>query len=183
MYNQPNMYACPYYVGTPVCLCGMIPRTYYDHVYYHSSNVYDDNRAKLKDHGKEPFVINIENAAEENETFRTAIWTGKNLQVTVMSIRPSEDVGLEVHPNVDQFLRIEEGHGIVQMGNVRDNLYFERYVYEDDAIMVPAGIWHNVTNTGNEQLKLYTIYAPPEHPYGTVHKTKAEAIAAESNHY
>jgi mannose-6-phosphate isomerase-like protein (cupin superfamily) len=89
------------------------------------------------------------------------------------------DIGLEMHPNVDQFLRIEQGQGIVQMGKSRDNLNFERNVYNDSAIMLPAGTWHNLTNTGNIPLKLCSIYAPPNHPFGTVHGTKADAIASE----
>ncbi len=135
-----------------------------------------------KDYGSEPFVVNIEDAAEQNNTFRTALWTGKHLQVTLMSINVREDIGLEVHPNIDQFLRIEDGQGVVQMGNAKDNLSFEQNVYEDDAIMVPAGTWHNVINNGTKPLKLYSIYAPPEHPFATVHTTKADAMAAEENH-
>lgn len=134
----------------------------------------------LKDYGAKPFVVNIEEAAKQNNTFRTALWTGRHLQVTLMSINVGEDIGLEVHPTVDQFLRIEEGQGIVRMGDTQDNLYYEERVYDDDAIMVPAGKWHNLINTGKRPLKLYTIYAPPEHPFGTVHKTKAEA--AEEHH-
>ena len=134
---------------------------------------------EFKDLGKQPFVINIKEAAERNRTFRTAIWTGNHLQVTLMSIGVGEDIGLEVHPDVDQFLRIEEGQGLVQMGITENNLNYERRVSEDYAIMVPAGTWHNLTNTGNEPLKLSSIYAPPEHPRGTVHVTKADAMAAE----
>ncbi len=96
-----------------------------------------------------------------------------------MSIDVGEDVGLEVHPNTDQFLRIEEGQGVVQMGDTKDDLSFERYVYNNDAIMVPAGKWHNLVNTGNKPLKLYSIYAPPEHPFGTIHQTKADDIEHE----
>lgn len=96
-----------------------------------------------------------------------------------MSLHVGEDIGLEVHPDTDQFLRIEEGEGIVQMGKTRNNLTFERKVSKNDAIFVPAGYWHNLTNTGHKPLKLYTIYAPPEHPFGTVHRTKAEAMAEE----
>ncbi|MEN2766269.1 cupin domain-containing protein [Ornithinibacillus xuwenensis] len=88
-------------------------------------------------------------------------------------------MGLEVHPDVDQFLRIEEGRALVQMGDSQQNLDFEMMASEDDAIMVPAGKWHNLTNKGEKPLKLYTIYAPPEHPFGTVHRTKADAMAAE----
>ncbi len=131
------------------------------------------------DHGKNPFVININQAAKQNDTYRTAIWTGDHLQVTLMSINVGDDIGLEIHPNVDQFLRIESGQGLVQMGKSKNNLTFERYVADDSAIMIPAGTWHNVTNTGNTPLKLYSIYAPPNHPFGTVHRTKADAIAAE----
>lgn len=130
----------------------------------------------LQDYGSQPFVVNIEEATKGNNTFRTAVWTGDHLQVTVMSIKPGEDVGLEVHPNVDQFIRLEEGEGLVQMGETKDKVTFQRRVADDDAIMVPAGIWHNLINTGGEAIKLYTIYAPPEHPFGTVHQTKADAM-------
>ena len=132
---------------------------------------------KLRDYGGKPFVVNIERAAEQNQNFRTALWTGKHLQVTLMSIEVGGDIGLEVHPNVDQFIRIEQGQGLVQMGERKDRLDFERRVSEGDAIMIPAGTWHNVTNIGHVPLKLYSIYAPPEHPFGTVHRTKAEAMA------
>ncbi|WP_234402384.1 cupin domain-containing protein [Oceanobacillus damuensis] len=139
----------------------------------------EQGRIELKDYGSQPFIVDIEEATKQNNTFRTALWTGSHLQVTVMSINAGEDIGLEVHPSVDQFLRIEQGEGLVQMGNREDDLDFQVNVYDDYAIMVPAGKWHNLTNTGNKPLKLYTIYAPPEHPFGTVHRTKAEAMAAE----
>ncbi|MED3623908.1 cupin domain-containing protein [Neobacillus thermocopriae] len=135
-----------------------------------------------KDFGPEPFVVNINQAAKQNETFRTALWTGKHLQVTLMSLQVGEDIGLEIHPNLDQFLRIEQGQGIVRMGQQQDQLIFERQVSDDSAIMIPAGTWHNVINTGTIPLKIYSIYAPPQHPKGTVHKTKAEAMAAEEQH-
>ncbi|WP_254434105.1 cupin domain-containing protein [Halobacillus sp. Marseille-Q1614] len=139
----------------------------------------NEERIDLDDYGTQPFVVDIEEASKQNTTFRTAIWTGDHLQVTVMSIDVGDDIGLEVHPDVDQFLRIEEGEGLVQMGDSKDQLDFEAPVYDDYAIMVPAGKWHNLTNTGDEPLKLYTIYAPPEHPFGTVHETKADAMEAE----
>jgi len=134
---------------------------------------------RLTDYGQEPFVINIEDATERNRNFRTALWTGKHLQLTLMSINPGEDVGLEVHPNTDQFIRIEEGQGQVQMGDRKDRLDFQRNVKEDDVVLIPAGKWHNLINTGRKPIKLYSIYAPPEHPRGTIHRTKAEAEAAE----
>lgn len=136
-------------------------------------------RGMLKDFGANPFIININEATKQNNTYRTAIWTGDHLQVTLMSLNPGEDIGLEMHPDVDQFLRIEQGQGITQMGKSKDNLNFRRKVYDDSAIMIPAGTWHNLTNTGNIPLKLYSIYAPPNHPFGTVHPTKADAMAAE----
>lgn len=134
----------------------------------------------MTDHGDNPYVVNIEDATLENETFRTAIWTGANMQATVMAIQPGDDIGLEVHDDHDQFLRVEQGVGYVQMGAAEDDLSFEETVEGEYAIFVPAGMWHNVTNTGTQVLKLYSIYAPSEHPHGTVHATKAEADEAEA---
>ncbi|WP_081094488.1 cupin domain-containing protein, partial [Zymomonas mobilis] len=142
-----------------------------------SSN--NDRRISLTDYGPKPFVVNINEATKQNNTYRTALWTGTHLQVTLMSLNVGEDIGLEVHSNVDQFLRIEQGQGIIQMGKNKDNLNFKRNVYDDYAIMIPAGTWHNLTNTGNIPLKLYSIYAPPNHPFGTVHVTKADAMVNE----
>jgi len=129
----------------------------------------------LKDYGPEPFVVNIKQATLQNDNFRTALWTGKYLQLTLMTINVGEDIGLEMHPDVDQFIRIEQGQGLVMMGDDKDNLSYRQRVYEDYAIFIPAGKWHNVINTGRVPLKLYSIYAPPEHPRGTVHKTKKDA--------
>lgn len=129
----------------------------------------------LKDYGPEPFVINIETATTQNNTFRTALWTGEYLQLTLMSINVCDDIGLEVHYNLDQFIRIEQGEGIVMMGDKKDNFNFQRNVSEDCVILIPAGKWHNLINTGCVPLKLYSIYAPPAHPHGTVHRTKEEA--------
>ncbi|AYD40503.1 cupin domain-containing protein [Clostridium fermenticellae] len=181
MYRGYNAYRCPYLKQSSD---RYIP---FDHElekdpnfnFLRASN--EQNIKELKDHGSEPFVVNIDDATERNNNFRTAIWTGKHLQVTLMSINPGDDIGLEVHPNVDQFLRIEEGQGTVKMGKSKHNLDFERRVYDGYAIMVPSGTWHNVINTGNKSLKLYSIYAPPEHPYGTIHITKQDAEAAEKS--
>lgn len=126
------------------------------------------------DYGGQPYVVDIEEATKENDKFRVAKWTGSNMQMTLMSIEPGGEVGLEVHKDHDQFLRIEDGIGFVQMGDSEDNLTFERNVEDDDAIMVPAGTWHNITNTGQQPLKLYSIYAPAEHPHGTIHETAAD---------
>lgn len=137
----------------------------------------------ITDHGGEPFVANINALTKQNNNFRTAAWTGKFLQVTLMTLQVGEDIGFEIHPDVDQFLRIEQGEGLVQMGSTQHHLTLEKYVYDDSAIIVPAGTWHNLTNIGHTPLKLYSIYAPPEHPYGTIHQTKTEALAAEMEHH
>lgn len=137
---------------------------------------------RVTDYGGKPFVVDINKATKQNDTFRTAIWTGTHLQVTLMSINVGEDIGLEIHPNLDQFLRVEEGEGMVRMGAQKDQLDFERKVADDFAFVIPAGTWHNVINKGNTPLKLYSIYAPPQHPFGTIHKTKADAMAAEEDH-
>lgn len=135
----------------------------------------------MQDHGPNPYVVNVEELTLQNETFRTAAWTGSNLQMTLMTIQPGEDIGLEVHEDHDQFLRIEQGTARVEMGPTETEL--ETWSAEDDfAIFVPAGTWHNVINTGDNALKLYSIYAPAEHAHGTVHETKAIADAAEHDH-
>ena len=132
----------------------------------------------MQDNGPNPYVVNIEELTLENENFRTTVWTGANLQMTLMTIQPGEEIGLEVHADHDQFLRIEQGLATVQMGPTQLDL--ETWDAEDDlGIFVPAGIWHNVVNTGNEALKLYSIYSPPEHQPGTIHETKEIADAAE----
>lgn len=153
----------------------------YDSRFYFSQSRQDDSLIELTDYGPEPFVINIEEATEQNNAYRTTLWTGTHLQLTLMSINVGEDIGLEVHPHLDQFIRIEEGEGLVKMGNSENNLDFQRRVYDDFAFIIPAGKWHNLINTGNKPIKLYSIYAPPEHPHGTVHETKAIAEAAENN--
>lgn len=132
----------------------------------------------MQDSGPSPYVVDIEELTLANDNFRTAAWTGSNLQLTLMSIQPGDDIGLEVHEDHDQFLRIEEGVARVEMGPTETEL--ETWEAEDDfAIFVPAGTWHNIVNIGDGELKLYSIYAPAEHPHGTVHRTKVEAEAAE----
>lgn len=178
MYYTPGVYPYqyPYYVPMYNCVSQPDYQTIYD---VNQFDLEERSRQKLKDYGPRPFVVNINEATKQNNTYRTALWTGKHLQVTLMSIKVGEDIGLEIHPHLDQFLRIEQGQGIVRMGKRKDYLNVVRRVSDDSAIMVPAGTWHNVTNTGNVPLKLYSIYAPPQHPFGTVHVTKADAMAAE----
>jgi mannose-6-phosphate isomerase-like protein (cupin superfamily) len=129
------------------------------------------------------WIDDIEQATLDNTTFRTVLFTGEHMQLTVMRIAPGEDIGREVHPDHDQFLRIEQGQARVELGTAEDAIDERRDVEDDWAIIVPAGVWHNVVNTGAEDLKLYSLYTPPEHPDGTVHVTKADAEAAEQAHH
>lgn len=133
----------------------------------------------MKDFGPNPYVVNIEDETVNNTNYRTTIWTGKNLQLTVMNIKPGEDIGLEIHEDHDQFIRIEEGKALVLMGDAKDDLSFRQEAEDDDAVFIPAGKWHNLVNESDEPLKLYSIYAPVEHPHGTVHVTHQEAMEAE----
>lgn len=134
--------------------------------------------ANLTDYGPEPFVIDIEEATNENNMFRKTLWTGDYFQLTLMSIEPGDDIGLEVHLDHDQFIRVEDGQGYIQMGDSQNNLDFQKRLKDDYIVMIPAGKWHNLTNTGDKPLKLYSIYAPAEHPAGTVHETKEFSDAA-----
>jgi mannose-6-phosphate isomerase-like protein (cupin superfamily) len=123
------------------------------------------------------YVDNIEKQTEENKFFRQVLYTGQHAQLVVMSLLPTEDIGMEVHEVTDQFLRIEGGEGKVIINGE------EKLVKDGDAVIVPAGAQHNVINTSSTApLKLYTIYSPPHHKDGTVHKTKAEAMADEEDH-
>ncbi|AZK49146.1 cupin domain-containing protein [Paenibacillus lentus] len=178
-YPQQPSYPHPYcqYTNTPLYYFNHVPR-YHQQCYAQPMQTDSRNDGGNRDSGPNPFVVNIEQATELNNTYRTVLWTGNHFQLTVMSINAGDDIGLEVHPTTDQFIRIEEGQGVVQMGDSKENLDFVRNVYEDYAIVIPAGKWHNLKNTGNKPLKVYVIYAPPEHPHGTVHKTKKDAMAS-----
>ena len=128
------------------------------------------------------WVGNIQAETLSNQTFRTVLYTGSHQQLTVMALRPGEEIGREAHPHLDQFIRIEQGQGRVEFGASADVVDTTHDVADDWAVIIPAGVWHNVVNTGDGDLKLYSLYAPPEHPDGTVHQTKAEADAAEHDH-
>ncbi len=181
LYNQ--VYNSPYNNMNSQMLPQNIPQQLPWQYEPYNGKVKDKGYPELKDYGPEPFTINIDEATTQNEYFRTALWTGKHLQLTLMSIGVGEDIGVEIHPELDQFLRIEEGRGIVKMGDSRDKLDYQRMVNENYAFIVPAGKWHNLINTGDTPIKLYSIYAPPQHPHGTVHKTKADAQAAGAHHH
>ncbi len=140
-----------------------------------------DHYIRLRDYGKEPIVFNISEVTKRNSNFRTTLWTGDYFQLTLMCIEVGGEIGLEMHPDVDQFIRLEQGEGIIKMGRRRNCFDLQEKVYDDYAFIIPAGTWHNLINTGNVPLKLYSIYAPPNHPFGTIHRTKAEADAEEGH--
>jgi mannose-6-phosphate isomerase-like protein (cupin superfamily) len=125
------------------------------------------------------WVADIEQATLANTTYRTVLHTGRHLQLTVMSIPVGESIGWEMHDHLDQFLRIESGKGTLKLGRTADEVAEEHAVEDDWAIVIPAGTWHDVVNAGDTDMKLYSVYGPPDHPPGTVHITKADARAAE----
>ncbi|MCJ7659432.1 MAG: cupin domain-containing protein [Anaerolineales bacterium] len=118
------------------------------------------------------FVQNIEEIAVKNENFRQVLYTAKNTQLVVMSLKPNEEIGMELH-HLDQFFRVEEGDGVAILDGVHT------VIAPGFAVLVPAGTQHNIINTGSGDLKLYTLYSPPNHKDGTIHHTRADAEAAE----
>lgn len=133
----------------------------------------------FEDIGPAPRVFDIEAETLANDNYRTVAWSGVHLQVTFMSIPVGGDIGLEVHPDNDQFLRFEAGRGLTEIGDSKDDLSLRQEVSDDWVVCVPAGKWHNVTNIGDEPLKLYSIYAPVHHAAGKVHPTQADSEADE----
>ena len=125
------------------------------------------------------WVGDIERITLENGTFRTVVFTGTHTQLTVMRLAPGEEIGREAHPQLDQFLRVEQGRARLELGATGDRIDETHDVEADWAFIVPAGVWHNVVNVGDDEVKLYSLYSPPEHPDGVVHRTKADADAAE----
>ena len=132
------------------------------------------------DYGPNPYVTNIEQMAIRNQNFRTAIWTGEHMQATLMCIPPCGEIGLEIHPSTDQFIRIEQGCAIVIMGKTKNYMDFRQNMSKNDAVFIPAGNWHNIMNVGKQVLKVSVLYAPPNHPQNTIHRTKTNA---ENSHY
>ena len=124
------------------------------------------------------YVGSIEKQTLKNNYFRQVLFTAKNAQLVVMCLQRGEEIGDEVHPNVDQFFRIEQGEAKFIFNEKEEHV-----VHDGETVIAPAGTFHNVINTGKRRLKLYTIYSPPNHPDGTVHKTKVEATKAEEEHH
>jgi len=132
---------------------------------------------RVKDIGPRPNAFDIERATKDNENYRSVAWSGRYLQVTLMSIPVGGDIGLEAHPETDQFLRLDAGRGRVQMGAAKDKLTFEQEVSDGWCVVVPAGAWHNITNIGTTPMQVYAIYAPAHHMPGKVQATAAVAEA------
>ncbi len=133
------------------------------------------------DIGPDPQSFDLEAATLANTTYRTVAWSGRYLQLTLMSIPPGDDIGLEAHPETDQFLRLDGGRGRVQMGPAEDQLEFDQEVEDGWAILVPAGTWHNVTNIGDEPMQVYAVYAPVHHAPGIVQPTARDAEQDEES--
>jgi mannose-6-phosphate isomerase-like protein (cupin superfamily) len=131
----------------------------------------------IKDIGPQPQSFDLERATRENKNYRTVAWSGRYLQVSLMSIPAGGDIGLEVHPDTDQFLRLDAGRGRAQIGPSKDQLTFDREVSDGWCVLIPAGTWHNVTNIGDEPMQVYAIYAPAHHKPGKVHRTAADAAS------
>jgi len=127
----------------------------------------------IDDIGPRPQAFDLETETLDNANYRTVAWSGRYLQVTLMSIPVGDDIGLEVHPETDQFIRVDGGRGRVQMGPSADELTFDQEVTDGWCVLVPAGSWHNITNTGDGPIQVYTIYAPQHHKPGKIHPTKA----------
>lgn len=127
------------------------------------------------------WIDDVNRATLDNSKFRVVEYTGKHTQLTFMSLRPGEEIGWESHGHLDQFLRLEQGRARVEFGRTKDAIDETHEVKDDWAFIVPAGVWHNVVNIGTDDVKLYSLYSPPQHPDGTVHRTKAEADAAENH--
>ena len=131
----------------------------------------------VKDIGPKPQSFDLEQATRDNQHYRSVAWSGRYLQLTLMSIPVGGDIGLEAHPETDQFLRLDAGRGRVQMGRSKDELTFVKDVSDGWCTLIPAGTWHNVTNIGEEPMQVYAIYAPAHHKPGKIHQTAAEAEA------
>jgi mannose-6-phosphate isomerase-like protein (cupin superfamily) len=131
----------------------------------------------IQDLGPQPQSFDLEQATRDNDKFRAVVWSGRYLQLTLMSIPAGGDIGLEMHPDTDQFLRLDAGRGRVEMGPAKERLTSKQEVGDGWCALIPAGTWHNVTNIGAEPMQVYAIYAPAHHKPGKIHDTAAAAEA------
>lgn len=130
------------------------------------------NCQTMKDCGPNPMITNLFEDTYRNPNFRLARWTGEHMQLTLMTIPSFSDIGMEIHPEVEQFLYVESGRGIAMMGKTKGKMDCCGELRPGTAILIPANTWHNIQNVCREELKLFSIYAPPQHPHGTVDVTK-----------
>lgn len=135
----------------------------------------------IQDIGPKPSVFDLETATVENPHYRAVAWSGSYLQVTLMSIPPGESIGLELHPETDQFVRLDAGTGRVEIGPSADELTLTEEVSDGWCVLIPAGVWHNITNTGTEPMRLYSIYSPVHHAAGKIQPTAADAQRDEES--
>lgn len=138
--------------------------------------------SQYTDYGPKPVALNLWQMASANKNYRTTIWTGEHLQTTLMQIKVNDDIGLEIHQDTDQLIIVVDGCAMVTMGKECKRADYHKNVKSGYGILIPAGTWHNIVNTGNRPLKLISVYAPPEHPHGTVHVTKADAQKSEQRY-
>lgn len=134
------------------------------------------------DYGPNPFIVDLQKVAQQNDNYRSTLWTGTQMQVTLMSIPVNELIGMEVHPDHDQLIRIEEGVGLIQFGEHKFSLYDQYLAFPNYVIFVPAGTWHNIVNIGNQPLKISSTYAPPNYPWGTIQETKMSEPVFQENY-
>ena len=138
--------------------------------YYNMNYLY--RHQEDSDYGGNPFVVNIKDMSQTNNDFRRALWTGNNLQMTLMNINVGEDIGAEMHPQIDQIIIVASGHGVFLYGDSLEHLDNQTPLFKHSTIFIPEKTYHNIVNTSNEPLTLISIYAPPNHPFGTVQKEK-----------
>jgi mannose-6-phosphate isomerase-like protein (cupin superfamily) len=134
------------------------------------------------DYGPNPFIIDLHKAAQQNDYYRSTLWTGTQLQVTLMNIPVNELIGMEVHPDHDQLIRIEDGVGLIQLGEHKFSMYDQYLAFSNYVVFVPAGTWHNIVNIGNQPLKVSSTYAPPNYAWGTIQETKTSDPVVQNNY-
>jgi mannose-6-phosphate isomerase-like protein (cupin superfamily) len=135
----------------------------------------------IKDIGPQPQSFDLERATCDNSNYRTVVWSGRYLQLTLMSIPVGGDIGLEMHPDTDQFLRLDAGRGRVEMGASKGEVSVTNEVSDGWCVLIPAGTWHNVINIGQEPMQVYAIYAPAHHKPGKIHRTAADAASDDDD--
>lgn len=140
--------------------------------YYNMNYLY--RHKEDSDYGGKPFVVNIKDMSHANNDFRRSLWTGNNLQMTLMNINAGEDIGAEIHSQTDQIIIVANGHGVFLYGDSLEHLDNQTPLFKHSTIFIPEKTYHNIVNTSNVPLTLISIYAPPNHPFGTVQKEKQE---------